>query len=278
MAQLSGGMTDLYAVIGNPITQSKSPAIHAAFAASVGHDVEYRAIKAPLDEFRSSIEAFRTAGGLGLNVTAPFKLEAFELSTVRSQPVQRAEASNCLRFVNGQVEAENFDGVGLRIDIEDNLATPLAGRRVLILGAGGAARGILGPLLAGNPAALVLANRSITKAVAIAETFPGVEPCALNELGRYTGFDVVINATSAGLHDEAMALNASIFADDALAYDLSYGKGLTSFLHAAKSAGVELLHDGVGMVVEQAAESFAWWRGVRPATRDIIAQLTKPLN
>ncbi|MGI4793664.1 MAG: shikimate dehydrogenase [Janthinobacterium lividum] len=271
-------MTDLYAVIGNPISQSKSPAIHAAFAASLGHDVEYRAIEAPLDGFRNSIEAFRAAGGLGLNVTAPFKLEAFELSTVRSQPVQRAEASNCLRFVDGRVEAENFDGVGLRIDIEDNLATPLAGRRVLILGAGGAARGILAPLLASNPAALMLANRSITKAVAIAELFSGVEPCALDGLGRHTGFDVVINATSAGLHGEAMALSASIFANGALAYDLSYGKGLTSFLYAAKSAGVERLHDGVGMVVEQAAESFAWWRGVRPTTRDIIAQLTKPLN
>ncbi len=277
-AQLSGGMTDLYAVIGNPISQSKSPVIHAAFAASLGHDVEYRAIEAPLDGFRSAIEAFRAAGGLGLNVTAPFKLDAFELSTVRSQPVQRAEASNCLRFVNGRVEAENFDGTGLRIDIEDNLATPLAGRRILILGAGGAARGVLAPLLAGNPAALVLANRSITKAVAIAEIFPGVEPCALDNLGRYTGFDVVINATSAGLHGEVMALSALIFADGALAYDLSYGKGLTSFLHTAKSAGVDRLHDGVGMVVEQAAESFAWWRGVRPATRDIIAQLTKPLT
>lgn len=271
-------MTNLYAVIGNPISQSKSPIIHTAFAATLGHDIDYRRIEGLIDGFSDAVAAFQVACGQGLNVTAPFKVDAFGLASVRSERVQRSGAANCLRFVEGRIEAENFDGVGLRIDIEDNLATPLAGRRVLILGAGGAARGVIEPLLASNPAALVLANRSITKAVAVADMFPGVEPCLLDRLGRFAGFDVVINATSAGLLGEALELPPSIFAVDALAYDMTYGKGLTNFLQAARSAGVTRLQDGVGMLVEQAAESFAWWRGVRPATSEVIAQLTIPLT
>ncbi len=271
-------MTDLYAVIGNPIGQSKSPLIHAAFAEEFGHDIVYRRIEGPLDRFRRAVEEFRAAGGLGLNVTAPFKIDAFELAAARSQRAERAGAANCLRFVDGLIEAENFDGVGLRIDIEDNLDTELTGRSVLILGAGGAARGVIEPLLAAAPTALVLANRSLTKAVAIAEIFPGVEPCLLGDLKRRSGFDVVINATSAGLYGEMLEVPASIFAPGALAYDMSYGKGLTGFLRTAKTAGVGRRHDGVGMLVEQAAESFAWWRGVRPATRDVIARLSLPLT
>lgn len=271
-------MTDHYAVIGNPINQSKSPGIHAAFADALGHDIAYGRIDSPLDGFQASVEAFRATGGLGLNVTAPFKIDAFELAFVRSDRVRRAGAANCLRFIEGRIEAENFDGVGLRIDLEHNLSTPLIGRRVLILGAGGAARGVLEPLLASNPAALVLANRSITKAVSIAEVFPGVEPCLLDGLGRFPAFDVVINATSAGLRGEMLDMPASVFAGGALAYDMTYGKGQTGFLRNAKAAGMSRLHDGVGMLVEQAAESFAWWRGVRPSTREVIAHLTVPLT
>lgn len=271
-------MTDRYAVIGNPITQSKSPLIHAAFATALGHDIDYRRIEGPLDAFGPAIEAFRANSGFGMNVTAPFKVEAFELASVHSERVRRSGAANCLRFVESRIEAENFDGVGLRTDIEDNLATRLAGCRVLLLGAGGAARGVIEPLLASSPAALVVANRSITKAVAIAEIFRGVEPCLLADLHRYSGFDVVINATSAGLHGKALGLPETVFAAGGLAYDMTYGKGLTDFLSAAQTAGVTRLHDGVGMLVEQAAESFAWWRGVRPATRDIIADLTVPLT
>jgi shikimate dehydrogenase len=270
-------MTDQYAVIGNPISQSKSPLIHAAFAAALGQQVDYGQIEGSLEDFAGAVGAFCAGGGLGLNVTAPFKVEASELATVRSDRVTRAGAANCLRFVEGRIEADNFDGVGLRIDLEDNLATPLEGRRLLILGAGGAARGVLEPLLASGPVALVLANRSITKAVAIAEMFPGVEPCLLAGLNRHAAFDVVINATSAGLQGEALNIPASIFAAGGLAYEMTYGKGRTSFLQVAASAGVTRLHDGVGMLVEQAAESFAWWRGVRPHTREVIAQITVPL-
>ena len=270
-------MTDLYAVIGNPISQSKSPLIHAAFAQEFGHDLVYRRIEGPLAGFAEAVGEFRAAGGLGLNVTAPFKIDAFELAASRSQRAERAGAANCLRFIGGGIEAENFDGVGLRTDIEDNLGNSLTGCTVLILGAGGAARGVIEPLLASAPRALVLANRSITKAVAIAEMFPGLEPCLLGDLGRRDGFDVVINATSAGLHGEMLDLPASIFAPDALAYDMSYGKGLTGFLRSARSAGVRRLHDGVGMLVEQAAESYAWWRGVRPATAAVITRMTVPL-
>ncbi len=271
-------MTDRYAVIGHPIAQSKSPEIHAAFAAALGHAIAYDRIDGGLDGFAVSVAAFRASGGQGLNVTAPFKVDAHALATVRSERVRQAGAANCLRFAADQVEAENFDGVGLCTDLEANLRSPLAGRRVLVLGAGGAARGVLAPLLAAGPARLTLANRGMAKAVALADSFPGVEPCALEALDGAGGFDVIINATSAGLHGEAFGLPGSTFSAGALAYDMSYGKGLTGFLHAARAAGVTRLHDGVGMLVEQAAESFAWWRGTRPATAPVIARLTVPLG
>lgn len=269
-------MPDLYAVIGNPIAQSKSPLIHTEFAAASGQDLVYRPILGSLGEFASTVEAFRAQGGRGLNVTAPFKLDAFEYAAVQRGRALEAGAANCLRFDGDRVEAENFDGVGLLRDITVNLAVAVAGRRVLLLGAGGAARGALAPLLAERPAALVVANRSLTKAVALAEAFPGAEPCLLSTLSRFEAFDIVINATSAGLHGEALDLPASIFAEG-LAYDMTYGKGMTGFLRAASAAGVTRLHDGVGMLVEQAAEAFAWWRGVRPNTAGVIERLTVPL-
>ena len=269
-------MPDLYAVIGNPIVQSRSPDIHAGFAAASRHDLVYRAILGPTAGFAQAADAFRAEGGLGLNVTAPFKLDAFAYATVLHDRAREAGAVNCLRF-GEQIEAENFDGVGLLRDIVVNLATPIAGKRVLMLGAGGAARGALAPLLAERPGALVLANRSLAKAVELAESYPGVEPCRLDELPASPPFEIVINATSAGLLGGALDLPASIFADG-LAYDMTYGKGLTGFLRSARAAGVTRLHDGVGMLVEQAAEAFAWWRGVRPPTGPMIERLTVPLT
>lgn len=269
-------MPDSYAVIGNPIAQSKSPLIHTEFAAASRQDLTYGAILGPLTGFAFAVDQFRAEGGCGLNVTAPFKLDAAAYATVRYPRALEAGAANCLRFEGDLVEAENFDGVGLLRDITVNLRVALAGKRVLVLGAGGAARGALAPLLAERPAALVVANRTITKAVALAEAFPGAEPCLLTALHGFEAFDVVINATSAGLRGEGLELPASIFAGG-LAYDMTYGKGLTGFLQAAAFAGVTRLHDGVGMLVEQAAEAFAWWRGIRPDTAQVIERLTVPL-
>ncbi len=267
-------MTDQYAVIGNPIRHSKSPAIHTAFAEATRQSLSYAAIEVPLGGFADAVDAFRAAGGRGLNVTAPFKLDAFAYATILHDRARLAGAVNCMRFDGDRVEADNFDGIGLLRDITVNLGVPITGRRVLMLGAGGAARGALEPILAAAPSSLVVANRTRARAAA----FAGVTPCGLDELAECDAFDLVINATSAGLHGAPLSIPASIFRRESLAYDMTYGKGLTGFLRAARQAGVTRLHDGVGMLAEQAAEAFAWWRGVRPDTRRVIEQLTVPLT
>ena len=270
-------MTDQYAVIGNPIRQSKSPVIHAAFAEATGQTLSYDAIEGPIGGFAQAIDAFRAAGGRGINVTAPFKLDAFAYATILHDHARLAGAVNCMRFDGDRIEADNFDGIGLLRDITVNLATPVTGKRVLILGAGGAARGALEPILSAAPASLVVANRTRSKAVELAIVFASVKATGLDELAQFDGFDVVINATSASLHGDALSVPASIFRPESLAYDMTYGKGLTGFLRLAQQAGVTRLHDGVGMLAEQAAEAFAWWRGVRPDTRRVIERLTIPL-
>ncbi len=277
--QTSQTMTDRYAVIGNPIRQSKSPLIHSAFAAATGQTLEYTAIEGPLDGFAKAVLAFRDAGGRGMNVTAPFKLQAFDLATHKLERAERAGATNCLKFEGDRITAENFDGLGLVNDIERNLGVKLRGKRVLMLGAGGAARGAMLPLLQALPSALVLANRTQAKAESLAQSFANAGPvsgCGLDDL-KGERFDIVLNATSASLTGALPAVPTSIFAPDAVAYEMVYGKGLTPFLTLAKNAGVIHLADGVGMLVEQAAEAFAWWRGVRPETQAVIKQLTVPL-
>ena len=271
-------MTEHYAVIGNPIRQSRSPFIHSAFAETTQQDLRYTSIEGPLGGFAAAVNAFRASGGRGLNVTAPFKLDAFKYATLLLDRAKLAGAVNCMRFDGDQVEAENFDGIGLLRDITVNLGAPITGMRVLMLGAGGAARGALDPILSAGPASLVIANRTREKAVDLAAAFAGAEGCGLSGLAQLGAFDIVINATSAGLHGAALAIPASIFRAGSLAYDMTYGKGLTDFLRLAQQAGVTRLHDGVGMLAEQAAEAFAWWRGVRPDTRRVIEQLTVPLT
>jgi shikimate dehydrogenase len=276
-------MTDRYAVIGNPISQSKSPLIHTAFAQATGQDLAYTKIEGPLGQFAAAVDAFRAEGGRGLNITAPFKLDAFAYATHKSSRAELAGAANAMKFEGGQVWADNFDGVGLVRDVVHNLGVPLAGKRVLMLGAGGAARGALLPFLAEQPALLVVANRTVDKALALARI--GTQHSADHGVVRGCGyadldaqaFDVVFNATSASLSAELPPVPASVFAPGALAYELAYGKGLTPFLRLAQAAGVAQLADGVGMLAEQAAEAFAWWRGVRPETRAVIAQLGVPL-
>ena len=227
-----------------------------------------------------AVDAFRAAGGLGLNITAPFKLDAFAYATERSERAQLAGAANAMKFEGQRVLAENFDGVGLVRDVIHNLNCPLKSKRVLLLGAGGAARGALLPFLEQAPAELVIANRSLDKALALAAIGAGkgrVRGCAYSELVGQT-FDVVFNATSASLRAELPPVPASVFASCGLAYELAYGKGLTPFLRLAQNAGVKQLADGVGMLAEQAAEAFVWWRGVRPNTRAVIDKLTVPLG
>jgi len=275
-------MTDRYAVIGNPIEQSKSPLIHTAFAQVTGQDIDYTRVLGPLGGFAQTVDAFRAEGGKGMNVTAPFKLDAFAYATDLAPSAQMAGAVNAMKFEGDKVYAENFDGVGLVRDVVHNLGCPLNGKRVLILGAGGATRGALLPLLAEQPAEVVIANRTVAKARELAALAQQHQSGAVPVHGVgyedvQGAFDVVLNATSASLIAQLPPLSVTAFSSGCLAYDLTYGKGLTPFLRLAQEAGVTHLVDGVGMLVEQAAEAFAWWRGVRPETAAVIAQITVPL-
>ncbi len=276
---------DRYAVIGHPIGHSQSPRIHTLFAQNTGQSLTYTAIEAPLDGFATAVDAFRAAGGLGLNVTLPFKIEACAYATEVSERARIAGAANALAFDGPHCRADNFDGIGLVRDITANLGQPIAGRRVLVLGAGGAARGALQPLLMAGPLRLLVANRSVDKARDLVHSLHALGlGCGIlaaggwADLARAGAFDIVINATSASLTADALPLPPGVFAPDGLAYDMVYGKGLTPFLRQARAAGTAHLADGVGMLVEQAAEAFAWWRGVRPETRPVIDQLAVPLN
>jgi len=274
-------MTDRYAVIGNPIAQSKSPLIHSAFAQVTGQDIHYTQLLSPLDAFVQTVDAFRAAGGRGMNVTAPFKLDAFAYATDLAPSAQMAGAVNAMKFEGGRVYAENFDGVGLVRDLVHNLVTPLKGRRILILGAGGATRGALLPLLNQAPDLVVIVNRTVAKAQELSTLSQLHGSLPIQAMGysdlQDQAFDVVINATSASFASALPPLTTAAFAPGCMAYEMAYGKGLTPFLQLAQQAGVTHLADGVGMLAEQAAEAFAWWRGVRPETAAVIAQLTIPL-
>ncbi|NMG73888.1 shikimate dehydrogenase [Aromatoleum diolicum] len=274
---------DRYAVIGNPISHSKSPAIHAAFAAQTGQSLTYEALLGPLDAFAATVAQFRAAGGRGMNVTVPFKLEAFALARRHSPRAQAAGAVNTLVFDADGIFGDNTDGAGLVRDLTHNLDCPLAARRILLLGAGGAARGVLLPLLAARPARLTLANRTVARAEALVADFAQragdapLDACGFADLaGRQ--FDVVINATAASLADEAPPLPPGLYAPGALAYDMMYGRGDTPFLAAARADGAARLTDGLGMLVEQAAESFLLWRGVRPDTTPVLADLRRQIE
>jgi shikimate dehydrogenase len=274
-------VTEKYAVIGNPIGFTKSPLIHSAFAAQFEHDIEYTAILGEIGGFAATVDQFRSEGAHGLNITAPFKLDAFAYATDLSERARRAGAVNALKFEGHRVFAENFDGVGLMRDITVNLDVAMRGKRVLLLGAGGAARGALLPFLNEQPSELVLVNRTLSKAAELGAAFAGagnLVVCGYPELADIVEpFDLVVNATSASLRAELPPVPTNAFKGAALAYELAYGKGLTPFLQAARAAGVPSLADGVGMLVEQAAEAFTWWRRIRPRTAPLIAELTVPL-
>jgi shikimate dehydrogenase len=273
-------MSDLYCVFGNPISHSKSPLIHTAFAAQCGQDLSYEARRAPIDGFAASVRAFVAAGGRGANVTVPFKEEAFRLATRLSVRAELAAAVNSLRFDGAEILGDNTDGAGLLRDLSVNLSCAIAGQRVLLLGAGGAARGVVAPLLEERPAVLVIANRHIVRAQELAQRFAATATAALPHGCGYPelagqSFDLVINATSASLAGALPPLPVapSIFAPASLAYDMMYGKGDTPFLAFARAQGAARLADGLGMLVEQAAEAFHFWRGVRPDSAPVIAAL-----
>ncbi|MCZ7565849.1 MAG: shikimate dehydrogenase [Burkholderiales bacterium] len=266
-------MTDRYAVVGNPVAHSRSPAIHAAFARQTGEDILYSRLLAPLDNFARTVAGFFDAGGKGVNVTLPFKGEAARLATKLSERARRAEAANTLRFDVDGIYGDNTDGPGLVRDLTVNLGAALAGRRVLLIGAGGAASGVVGALLGTGVARLVIANRTRERAEALARRHGApVAACGLEDLGGEP-FDVLINATSAGLAGAALPLPAGAVAPGAFAYDMAYGPLAEPFLAAAGLAGAARLADGLGMLVEQAAESFLVWRGIRPDSAPVLAEL-----
>jgi shikimate dehydrogenase len=261
---------DRYAVFGNPVAHSKSPRIHALFAAQTGQDMSYDALLAPIDGFAKAVVAFIAAGGRGANITVPFKEDAFQLATELTERARAAGAVNTLSFGQGAIRGDNTDGAGLVRDIVINLGFPIHDRRVLLLGAGGAARGVAPPLLGESPRALVIANRSEDKALRLAASFPGTTGCGFAALSGQD-FDLVINATSAGLTDSTLPIDDAVFAPGCLAYDMVYGRQ-TPFMAQARAAGATAA-DGLGMLVEQAAEAFFVWRGIRPETGPVLSQL-----
>lgn len=268
-------MTARYAVFGNPIHHSLSPRIHTQFARETGQDLSYEAILAPLDGFGACVAQFQHSGGQGANITVPFKEQAFALCTQRSARAELAGAVNTFRFENGAIWGDNTDGAGLVADLTRNLGFALRGKHILLLGAGGAARGVIGPLLEYAPARLVIANRTASRARDLAAQFQlstqqTLTGCGLDEIEA--GFDLIINATSASLAGELPLLPERIFKSNLLAYDMMYGPSITPFLQLAQQQGARIA-DGLGMLVEQAAEAFYVWRGVRPETQSVIASL-----
>lgn len=271
---------DRYCVFGNPIAHSKSPRIHRRFAELTGEPVSYEARLAERSGFAMALHQFLAEGGCGCNVTVPFKEEAWRLAEQRSARAETAGAVNTLwRDADGRLQGDNTDGVGLVRDLRQNAGVALTGKRLLVLGAGGAVRGVLGPLLEARPAGLVIANRSPEKAVQLATAFAAAGEIQAHPLGALAGqqFDIVINGTAASLQGELPPLPAGILAAGALAYDMMYGAEPTVFMRWA-AAGGAATRDGLGMLVEQAAEAFFIWRNLRPPTAAVLAELRAELG
>ncbi len=270
----SGDEEGRFGVVGHPVDHSRSPTIHRLFARQTQLNVTYELIDAPPESFETAVRGFAAAGGLGLNITVPHKEAALELCDQVGEAAALAGAANTLSFTdNTTIHGDNTDGVGLVTDLTTNRRLKLAGKRLLILGAGGAARGIIGPLLGTSPAELRLANRSRERAEKLAEKWDAVDACTFAELEAEEPFDLVVNATSAGLKGEAPPFPTNIVGRDTTAYDLVYSLKDTPFVNWGKQAGAGRAVQGWGMLVEQAAESFNIWHGVRPNTRAILAQL-----
>lgn len=277
-------VTDQYAVIGHPIEHSKSPRIHAAFAKATSQRMDYQALLTPLDGLAKTWSDLRSRGGRGANITVPFKAEALALCDQLSARAQQAGAVNTLSVLaDGQVRGDNTDGIGLVRDMVNNAGWLLAGQRVLLLGAGGAASGVVGPLLAAGVAHLCIANRTVVKAERLARDFAGqgslsaVASAALEQTNDSVSYDIIINATSASLQGKAIALDSSWYRESSAVYDMMYGFD-TVFLQWAREQQIARRRDGLGMLLEQAAEAFYLWRGVRPETQALLASLRAELS
>ena len=271
---------DQYRVFGNPIHQSKSPNIHKAFAASTEQTLEYQAQLVAEDAFEQTVNDFFAAGGKGLNVTVPFKQRAFAMAQTLSPAAAKAHAANTL-YLNkaGELVADNTDGLGLVADICNNLSGQLKDKRILILGAGGAVRGVLQPILAQQPKAVVIANRTHHKAEELAQSFTELGDISACEMAQLKGpFDWIINGTSASLAGDLPPLPTGLINDTSRCYDMMYSAQTTVFNTWALEQGAAQANDGLGMLVEQAAQSFNLWRGVMPATSDVLAALRNELR
>ncbi len=269
---------DLYAVVGNPISHSKSPRIHSLFASQTGEPVEYTAIQAPLEDFHGTVRHFFERGGKGLNVTVPFKEQAWTMADHRTTRAEKAGAANTLYLDKDQtLVADNTDGVGIVRDLFNNHRVALEGARILVLGAGGAVRGVLGPILAERPASLTIANRTVAKAEALVRLFTReagtteLSACGFDE--PEAAFDLVINGTSASLQGDLPPVTPGIIGPDTVVYDMMYSLHTTTFNQWALDTGANRVFDGLGMLVEQAAESFYVWRDVRPDTAAVVEEL-----
>lgn len=267
---------DRYAVIGNPIAHSKSPRIHALFAEQTGEDLTYEALLAPLDDFAGIVQRFRDAGGKGLNVTVPFKQQAYDLVDSQSDGAVLARAVNTISFEeDGRSRGDNTDGIGLLRDLQDNHGIEIHGRRVLMLGAGGAVRGVLGPLLEAGPESVLIANRTPARAIELAGVFARLGPVSGGGLKALQGlsFELIINGTSASLAGEVPEIPDDVLVPGGCCYDMFYADGPTAFVRWGEAHAAAESIDGLGMLVEQAAESFLIWRGKRPRTGPVIAAL-----
>lgn len=280
-----GERVERYAVMGNPISHSKSPMIHTLFAQQTRQSIEYTAIHVDLGGFEQAVGNFKASGGKGLNITVPFKEEAWALADERSDRAERAGAVNTIKFVDSKIVGDNTDGVGLVNDLSINHQCEIKDRRILLLGAGGAARGVLAPLLAQQPSDIIIGNRTPDRAVALAEHFADlakINNCSIRGCGfpvlQGQQFDIVINATAASLKGEVPPLPDDLLNDNALCYDMMYGAKPTAFMDWATGHGAVKVLDGLGMLVEQAAESFYIWRGVRPETKPVIQVVRNQLS
>lgn len=270
---------DRYAVFGNPIGHSKSPFIHTLFARQTNQSLVYTAESAPVDGFIDAAKVFFAEGGKGCNITMPFKEDAYQFANRLTERAQLAGAVNTLKKLDdGEIIGDNTDGAGLVQDLLQHQVV-LEGARILIIGAGGAARGVIKPLLDQKPTSLTITNRTFSKAQELAELFVSHGPIVAKEMESIDEeYDVIINSTSASLSGELPAISSSIFAANSTSYDMIYGKGVTSFNLWARENGAAHAYDGLGMLVGQAAESFMLWRGLRPGAKQILRELRKNLE
>jgi len=277
MTNVAANDVDRYGVMGFPVSHSRSPVIHRLFAQQTGQDLQYELLEVPPDKLETAIKQFERTGGKGLNITLPHKSEVTKLVDDMSERASNAGAVNTLVFRDGEIFGDNTDGVGLLRDLQSNLGLQLEDANILILGAGGATRGIISPLLDARPRSLIIANRTISKAQALAQHFSSEGPvtaCRFQDVRTPPVYDLIINATSAGLTGDTPPYPEGAIGEHTICYDLSYSMRTTPFSSWAKEHGAARSVMGWGMLVEQAAESYQLWRGVRPDTAQVLKQLS----